>query len=126
MLHSTLMLEILFVLLWNSGFIGAEYALPFAGVFTHLFWRYLLLALILFLYLAARRRLAWPGWRAAAVTALVGVLAHAAWLSFCLLSIQQGVPAGIVALLVALLIVAAGVAIAQTRTTPRGPRPRPR
>ena len=102
MFHSTIVLEILFVLLWNSGFIGAEYGLPYAGVFTQLFWRYLLLTIILFLYLGAKRRMRWPGWSATAPVFFVGILAHAVWLSCCLLSIQYGVPAGIVALAVAL------------------------
>ncbi len=37
----TLLIAAGFVLLWNSGFIGAEYGLPYAGPFTLLFWRYL-------------------------------------------------------------------------------------
>ena len=108
MLHSTAWLAILFVLLWNSGFISAEYALPHAGPFTQLFWRYLALTLILLAYLAARGRLRWPGWSTAAQEALIGVLAHAVWLACVLVSIAQGVPAGIVALVIALQPLAVG------------------
>ena len=102
MFRSTALLAVLFVLLWNSGFIGAEYGLPYAGPFTQLFWRYFALAMILFLYLIARDRVRWPGWSIVAPTFLVGILAHGVWLSCSLLSIQHGIPAGIVALVVAL------------------------
>jgi drug/metabolite transporter (DMT)-like permease len=108
MSSSTELLAILFVLLWNSGFIGAEYGLPYAGTLTQLFWRYFALTLILFLYLSLRSRFRWPGWSIVAPTFLVGVLAHAVWLTCCLVSIQYGVPAGIVALVVALQPLATG------------------
>lgn len=102
MFRSTTLIAVLFVLLWNSGFISAEYGLPYAEAFTQLFWRYFALTLILLLYLALRSRLYWPGWSIVAPAFLVGILAHAVWLSCSLLSIQYGVPAGIVALVLAL------------------------
>ncbi|MGD8886481.1 MAG: DMT family transporter [Gammaproteobacteria bacterium] len=95
-------LELLFVLLWNSGFIGAEYGLPYAGPWTLLFWRYVALTAVLGLWLGLRGRLTWPGRNAVAHTALVGVLAHGVWLSCALISLDMGVPAGIVALVTAL------------------------
>lgn len=102
MFRLTPFLEILFICLWNSGFIGAEYGLPYAGVFTQLFWRYGSLALLLFLYLLFTKRLRWPGRATATPVFCVGILAHAVWLSCSLLSIEHGVPAGVVALVVAL------------------------
>jgi len=104
----TISRAIAFVLLWNSGFIGAEYGLPFTGVFTLLFWRYLLLTVVLFLYLKASHRWLVPDRATTFHTALVGFLAHGVWLSCALLGIQQGVPAGIVALVVALQPLATG------------------
>jgi len=95
-------LELLFVLLWNSGFIGAEYGLPYAPPLTLLLWRYLALSGLLGLWLAATRRWAWPGRRAAGQTALVGVLAHGVWLGCALAALDMDVPAGIVALVTAL------------------------
>jgi len=95
-------LELLFVLLWNSGFIGAEYGLPFAGPWTLLFWRYLTLTALLGAWLAARGRLSWPGLGPVGHTATVGVLAHGVWLSCVLVSLDMGVPAGIIALVTAL------------------------
>jgi drug/metabolite transporter (DMT)-like permease len=97
-----------FVLLWNSGFIGAAWGLPYAGTFTLLFWRYLVLALVLGAVLAWRRRLIWPGLASLGHAAVVGVLAHGAWLACALLSLERGVPAGIVALVVALQPLATG------------------
>lgn len=95
-------LELLFVLLWNSGFIGAEYGLPFAGPWTLLFWRYLILTVLLGLWLGLHGRLTWPGHRAAGYTATVGILAHGVWLACVLISLDMGVPAGIIALVTAL------------------------
>ncbi|MGD8569127.1 MAG: DMT family transporter [Gammaproteobacteria bacterium] len=95
-------LELLFVLLWNSGFIGAEYGLPYAGPWTLLFWRYAALTAVMGLWLGLRGRLTWPGRQAVGHTALVGVLAHGVWLSCALISLDMGVPAGIVALVTAL------------------------
>ncbi len=98
----TALLATAFVLLWNSGFIGAEYGLPYAGPLTLLLWRYLALALLLGVYLAMRRRLAWPGAASVGHAVLVGVLAHGVWLGCVLVALERDVPAGIVALVVAL------------------------
>lgn len=95
-------LELLFVFLWNSGFIGAEYGLPFTGPFTLLFWRYLALTGLLGVWLVLIGRFSWPGHRRAGHMALVGILAHGVWLSCALLALDMGVPAGIVALVTAL------------------------
>jgi drug/metabolite transporter (DMT)-like permease len=91
-----------FVLLWNSGFIGAEYALPYAAPFTLLFWRYWALTLILVLYLAGRKRLKWPGLKSVLIAFATGILAHGVWLGCVMFALQKGIPAGIVALVVSL------------------------
>lgn len=101
-LQPVLLLSVGFIFLWNSGFIGAEYALPYTKPLTLLFWRYWLLAFILFVYLILRRRLAWPGLNSALTAAIVGILAHGVWLGCVFFSLQYNVPAGIVALVVAL------------------------
>jgi len=95
-------LEVVFVFLWNSGFIGAEFGLPYAGPWTLLFWRYLALSVMLAAWIAATRRPAWPGRGVVARTALVGVLAHAVWLGCVLVAIDTGVPVGIIALVTSL------------------------
>src|SRR6056297_3472261 len=104
----TLALATGFVLLWNSGFIGAEYGLPYTGPFTLVFWRYLALTLLLAGYLLIRKRRLWLGWNAAAPNMLIGVLAHGVWLACVLFALDNGVPAGIVALVVALQPLATG------------------
>lgn len=95
-------LEVLFVLLWNSGFIGAEYGLPYTGPWTLLLWRYAALTALLALWLTATRRWIWPGRAAVARTALIGVLAHAVWLGCVLVAIEMNAPVGIIALVTSL------------------------
>lgn len=107
-LKSNLSLAIAFVLLWNSGFIGAEYGLPHTGTFTLLFWRYAFLSVFLFGYLNWRRQLVPHNFNTIAHTSLVGILAHGVWLSCALLALENNVPAGIVALVVALQPLATG------------------
>lgn len=108
LIYSNFSLAALFVLLWNSGFIGAEYGLPYTGTFTLLFWRYGALTLVLFAYLFLTKQLARQPLTTILHTSLVGVLAHGVWLSCALLALEQNVPAGIVALVVALQPLATG------------------
>ncbi|WP_026934779.1 DMT family transporter [Christiangramia echinicola] len=103
-----LILVIGFVLLWNSGFIGAEYGLPHTGPFTLVFWRYLVLSLLIFVYLLVRNRLKWFGWKVTSLNMLIGFLAHGVWLTCVLFALDREVPAGIVALIVALQPLATG------------------
>ncbi|WP_372919773.1 DMT family transporter [Salegentibacter sp.] len=108
MKKSTILLIVGFVLLWNSGFIGAEYGLPYTGPFTLIFLRYLAVTVLMVLYLVIRNRLKWMGFRAASLNMLIGFLAHGVWLTCVLLALDQEVPAGIVALIVALQPLATG------------------
>ncbi|MGM0934377.1 MAG: DMT family transporter [Bacteroidota bacterium] len=108
MKKSTILLIVGFVLLWNSGFIGAEYGLPFTGPFTLIFWRYLAVTALIALYLIIRRRLKWVGFKVASLNMLTGFLAHGVWLTCVLLALDNKVPAGIVALVVALQPLATG------------------
>jgi drug/metabolite transporter (DMT)-like permease len=108
MKRTTIALVAGFVLLWNSGFIGAEYGLPYTGPYTLLFWRYMTLTLVVFLYLLARKRFRLVSWKVAAPNMMIGVLAHGVWLSCVLLALDNDVPAGIVALVVALQPLATG------------------
>ncbi len=105
---NNLLLVVGFVLLWNSGFIGAEYGLPYTGPFTLVFWRYLALTILIFLYLLVKKRFKTISWSVVGYNMLVGFLAHGVWLSCVLLSLEQHVPAGIVALVVALQPLATG------------------
>lgn len=104
----TLLLAVGFVLLWNSGFIGAEYGLPYTGPFTLVFWRYLGLTLFIAVFLQIRNRLKWVGWKIAAPNMLIGVLSHGLWLTCVLFALDNQVPAGIIAMVVALQPLATG------------------
>lgn len=111
-----------FVLLWNSGFIGAEYGLPWAGPFTLLFWRYLALSVLLLPVVLVRRKAVRPRKGAIAQIGLVGILAHAVWLGCVLVALDRDVPAGIVALVVSLQPILTGVLsgwVTGERTLPR-------
>ncbi len=104
----TILLIIGFVLLWNSGFIGAEYGLPYTGPFTLVFLRYLAATILIALYLLIRKRLKWFGWKVGGLNMIIGFLAHGVWLTCVLFALDNEVPAGIVALLVALQPMATG------------------
>jgi drug/metabolite transporter (DMT)-like permease len=67
-----------------------------------LFWRYVAVAGLLGSWLLFAGRLSWPGAVAAGQVGFIGVLAHGVWLSCVLVALNQGVPAGIVALVTAL------------------------
>lgn len=98
----TFIYAIIFILLWNSGFIGAEYGLPYTGSFSLVFWRYLALTFIIMFYLLARKRFYWVGCKTAGMNMLIGILSHGVWLTCVLLALEYKIPAGIVALVVAL------------------------
>jgi drug/metabolite transporter (DMT)-like permease len=108
MKRDTILLIAGFVFLWNSGFIGAEYGLPYTGPYTLIFWRYLAVSVLLALYLIIRNRFKWVGWKVASLNMLIGFLAHGVWLTCVLLALDKDVPAGIVALIVALQPLATG------------------
>lgn len=108
MKKSTIWLILGFVFLWNSGFIGAEYALSYSGPYTIVFLRYFAVTFLLASYLVIRKRLKWIGIRNAFQHMLIGFLAHGVWLTCALLAMDYNVPAGIVALIVALQPLATG------------------
>lgn len=96
------LLPLLFVFLWSTGFIGAKYGLPYAGPLTFLLLRYSALVVLLTL-LAVVCRSRWPGdWRQWLHLGMAGLLIHALYLGGVFVSIGQGLPAGVVSLLVGL------------------------
>lgn len=93
---------ILFVILWSTGFIGAKFGLPFAEPFTFLLWRYGFVT-ILMLAFALLMRAPWPASPVqAAHIAVAGVLVNAVYIGGVFSAINQGVPSGIVSLIVGL------------------------
>ncbi|MGO1657789.1 MAG: DMT family transporter [Marinobacter sp.] len=101
----------LFVWLWSTGFIGAKYGLPYAEPLTLLLIRMLLtLGLLGGLAWLLKTRL--PGWPAAGHLAVTGLLVHGCYLGGVYYAIQDGMPSGIVSLVVGLQpLVTAGVAV---------------
>lgn len=90
----------LFVLLWSTGFIGAKLGVPYAEPFTFLILRFaIVLALMVPLALILRAR--WPGsLREAGHIAVAGLLIQGSYLGGCFAAIHQGMPAGVIALVV--------------------------
>lgn len=88
-----------FVLLWCSGYPAAKLAVQHGGPFTLLFWRFALAALA-FAALALVARASWPGWRALAHSAVVGLLSLAISFGGVYEGMRLGVSAGISALFI--------------------------
>jgi drug/metabolite transporter (DMT)-like permease len=91
-----------FVVLWSTGFIGAKYGLPYAEPLTFLLIRLGLVAAVL-AGVALAMRAPWPRSAAeAARIALAGLLVHGVYLGCVFSAIDQGLPAGLAALVVGL------------------------
>ena len=91
----------LFVILWASGFIGAKLGLPYAQPLTFLFLRMLAAVLLLgAVVLVARPK--WPNREAIFDSCATGVFMHALYLGGVYISIANGLPAGLSALIVGL------------------------
>lgn len=115
-------LSVLFVLMWSSGFIGAAYGLGYAGTFTLLFWRYVVVAGVLVAaatILARRCRLSAGQ---LAHHAVIGVLAHAVWLACVLAALDRGVSPGIAAFVTALQPMVTAVLAGPALGEPVSPR----
>lgn len=90
------------VVAWSSGFIGAKLAADTPSVFLVLFWRFVVVAVVLapFVIVAVtRRRIGWPEIR---LQAVVGSLAMFMYLATGVKAIDLGVSAGLSALIGAL------------------------
>jgi len=92
----------LFVFLWSTGFIGAKFGLPYAEPLTFLLIRYALVVLLMTAS-AWLMRASWPGSiRLWCHLAVAGSLIHGVYLGGVFMAIGQGLPAGIVSLVVGL------------------------
>lgn len=95
-----LLLQVVFVLSWSSGFIGARLGTEDAGAINLLFWRFLLVSLCLLPLVWYRlRALSWAQVR---YNAMIGFLAQFAYLVSVYIAIRGGLPAGIAAIICAL------------------------
>jgi drug/metabolite transporter (DMT)-like permease len=90
-----------FVVLWASGFIGAKFGLPYTEPMTFLTIRMGGVALLIVLVIVLTRP-PWPSRAAIAHSAVTGLCVHGLYLGGVFVSIDQRLPAGLVALVVGL------------------------
>ncbi|XVO88960.1 DMT family transporter [Pseudomonas palleroniana] len=95
-----LILQVVFVMSWSSGFIGAKLGAQSAGAFNLLFWRFLLVSVCLGVFLNVT--LLKVTWRQIRHYAVVGFLSQFLYLSCVYVAIQNGLPPGIAAIIAAL------------------------
>lgn len=103
----------LFVFLWSTGFIGAKFGLPYAEPLTFMVIRFSMV-IALMLLLAWLTQAPWPKdlrlWLRIGIS---GLLIHAFYLGGVYEAIVEGLPVGVVSLIVGLqpLLTAAGAAL---------------
>ena len=91
----------LFVILWASGFIGAKFGLPYAEPLTFLFLR-MVGAVFLLSIIVLIARPTWPTRDQTLDSCATGVFMHALYLGGVYISIANGLPAALSALIVGL------------------------
>ena len=90
-----------FVLLWASGFIGAKFGLRNAEPLTFLALRMIaVVALVVPIILLTRPK--WPGGAGLLHSAMTGLMVHGCYLGGVFVAIENGLPAGLAALVVSL------------------------
>ena len=90
--------EVLFLLLWSSGYIGAKFGLPHAGNYTLLFLRYVLCVEVAVFVVSIR-----GDWQHPYIsTFITGFLAHFVWLDDIFKAFEFGIRAGAAALFAAM------------------------
>ena len=101
---STILIPLLFVLLWSTGFIFSKFGLPYAEPAGFLALRFGIAALILvaLMLVVPRLRPVWPGWQLLAHAAVSGVLLQAVYLGGVFSAISLGISAGLSSLIVGL------------------------
>jgi len=90
-----------FVLLWASGFIGAKLGLGYAGPLTFLALRMITVVALLAVVIAATRP-KWPRADGVLHSAATGLMVHGLYLGGVFVAIENGLSAGLVALIVSL------------------------
>src|SRR5215204_5572715 len=88
-----------FVVLWASGFIGAKLGLPYAEPLTFLALR-MVATVFLLAALVAVTQPVWPSPANLLHNVVAGILVHGVYLGGVFVSMQRGLPAGLVALVI--------------------------
>ncbi len=90
-----------FVLLWASGFIGAKLGLRYAEPLTFLALRMIaVVGLVVLIMLVTRPK--WPGGAGMVHSVVTGLMVHGFYLGGVFVAIENGLPAGLAALVVSL------------------------
>ena len=92
---------IVFVCLWATGFVGARMGMPHSEPGTFLSFRFAC-AFVLLTLIAMVARAPWPGTRVAFHSIAIGFLIHGSYLGCVFWVIEQGMPAGVSAVVVGL------------------------
>jgi drug/metabolite transporter (DMT)-like permease len=90
-----------FVLLWSSGFVGAKLGLSYAEPLTFLALRMIAVVVLLAIIIVLTRP-KWPGGAGMVHSAVTGLMVHGLYLGGVFVSIENGVSAGLAALVVSL------------------------
>ena len=90
-----------FVVLWSSGFIGAKLGLGYSGPLTFLSLRMIFLVVLLWAVILVTRP-KWPDGAGFFHSAVTGLLVHGFYLGGVFTAIENGLSAGLVALVVSL------------------------
>ncbi len=104
-------LEAGLIVAWSSGFIGARLAADVSSVFLVLFWRFVVVGLLLLPLLAHAAR-AGLTWRSIAIQSALGAFAMFGYLALGVKAIELGVPTGTAALISALQPLATAALVA--------------
>ncbi len=91
----------IFVLLWASGFIGAKLGLSYVEPLTFLSLRMIIVVILLGIIMALTRP-KWPNRRGLLHSAATGLMVHGLYLGGVFVAIENGMSAGLVALIVSL------------------------
>jgi drug/metabolite transporter (DMT)-like permease len=90
--------ELLFLLLWSSGYIGSKIGLPLSGTFTLLFFHYVIAVLLVGAYVNLRSEWHRPDHR----SLLIGFLGHFLWRIAVLKALEFGISTGSAVLIAAM------------------------
>src|SRR5580704_11297444 len=90
-----------FVVLWASGFIGAKFGLAYAEPMTFLSLRMIAVVLLLAVVIVLTRP-KWPDRTGIFQSAVTGTLVHGCYLGGVFAAIENGISAGLIALIVSL------------------------
>lgn len=105
---SASLFPVLFVVLWATGFIGARLGMPYAEPLAFLSLRFALAVAIL-CAVAVIMRAPWPKGRDFVHSMIVGALLHGVYLGCVFWAIDNGMPAGLSAMIVGLQPLATAV-----------------